>query len=146
MDRRSYRWQVENADPKRKNPENSLDIASNKPRRKTGTVLLYSFMSKLTKGRVQTFTASNIPKLHTLEPPTRLPDYVTQTGSSQQKSSASIAKDILSVDNGDFLTRRLTLAAEKGHIIHAVRYDKNLAARMVGGTFSLASVRVMNNI
>ena len=108
--------------------------------------MLYSFMSKLTKGRVKTFPASNIPKLHTLEPPTRLPDYVTQAGSSQQRSSASIAKDMLSVDDGDFLTRRLTLASEKGHIINAVRYDKNLAARVVGGTFSLASLRVMNNV
>ncbi|KZP14888.1 hypothetical protein FIBSPDRAFT_959330 [Athelia psychrophila] len=87
-------------------------------------------MSKLTKGRVKTFPASNIPKLHTLEPPTPLPDYVTPPGSSQPRSSASIAKDMLSVDDGDFLTRRLTLTSEKGHLINAVRYDKNLAAQV----------------
>ncbi|KZP14886.1 hypothetical protein FIBSPDRAFT_1048538 [Athelia psychrophila] len=87
-------------------------------------------MSKLTKGRVKTFPASNIPKLHTLEPPTPLPDYVTRAGSSQPRSSASIAKDMLSIDDGDFLTRRLTLTSEKGHLINAVRYDKNLAAQV----------------
>ncbi|KAE9395523.1 hypothetical protein BT96DRAFT_1021878 [Gymnopus androsaceus JB14] len=77
-------------------------------------------MSKLIRGRL-TVPASNIPKLYTLEPPTILPGYATQTGSRRQR-----AEDLLSVDDGDFLTRRLTLALEKGRLINA---DEILATR-----------------
>ncbi|KAE9395525.1 hypothetical protein BT96DRAFT_1021880 [Gymnopus androsaceus JB14] len=87
-------------------------------------------MSKVVNGRVITVPACNIPKLHTLEPPAILPGYVTQAGSRYQRSSASIAEDMLSIDDGDFLTRRLTLALEKGHLINAVPNDKAMATRV----------------
>lgn len=97
-------------------------------------------MSKLVNGRVKTPAALKIPKFHTLEPPEFLPDYVTKAESQHQRSSASIAEDILSVDNGDFFTRRLTLASEKGHIINAVRNNMTLAKRVVRGTIPLFSL------
>ncbi|KAE9388606.1 hypothetical protein BT96DRAFT_980985 [Gymnopus androsaceus JB14] len=91
-------------------------------------LVLSTFMSILKGGRLYAVPASNIPKLHTLEPPTILPDYATQAGSHHPRSSASIAEKLLSEDNGDFLTRRLTLALEKGRIINVDRQDKTMSA------------------
>ncbi|KAF9058950.1 hypothetical protein BDP27DRAFT_1432006 [Rhodocollybia butyracea] len=57
-------------------------------------------MSKLIQGRARTAQASNIPKLHDLDPPTRLPDYITETGSTRTRGSASdTADDVLNVDD-----------------------------------------------
>ncbi|KAE9405397.1 hypothetical protein BT96DRAFT_1015620 [Gymnopus androsaceus JB14] len=50
-----------------------------------------------------------------------LPEYESEIHSSHPRSSGSTAGTLLSLDFGDFLTRRITLASEKSHIINAVR-------------------------
>ncbi|KAF9058949.1 hypothetical protein BDP27DRAFT_1503181 [Rhodocollybia butyracea] len=103
-----------------------------------GVMWIFTPMSKLIQGRVKIAPPCDIPKLHTLEPPPQLPGYIPETDSIYPRSSASLAKDdMLSIDDSNFFTGRLTLGLEKAHIIDAAGSD---AAQVVGFHLLLISL------
>lgn len=73
-------------------------------------------------------TATNLSRLYDLSPPEILSDFQTDSrASSVASSSGSLSEKLINIDLGDFLTRRKTLASEKGHFVNAVREDKTRA-------------------
>lgn len=88
---------------------------------------------------VHNSSASNLETLYSLNPPKVLADYQTeQQARSEARSSGSTANSLLSIDYGDFLTRRITLAAEKGHIVSAARRNITRANQVVCSTSALS--------
>ncbi|KAE9391784.1 hypothetical protein BT96DRAFT_1001004 [Gymnopus androsaceus JB14] len=58
------------------------------------------------------------------------------------RSSGSVSATLISIDLGDFLTHRKTLASEKGHVVNAVRENKTRAHDVANALLELGIIPV----